>query len=127
MAAARTTPVSAAPRAPIAPGSINGLSDRGAMGLPEHYTSGPIEDLGPMIEDLRSLPIASLARITEDPRVPLQGRLAAGTLLGLLGDPRTPVDAPQMVDIPGDTVTAWRRRMSRPGIAISASKNLVVA
>lgn len=60
--------------------------------------------LRPHLVVLRSLSIDRLARVVEDPAVPLERRHAAGLLLGLLGDPRIVPDDPAMIDLPAATV-----------------------
>lgn len=88
----------------ILSGRINELSDRAAMGLPEHYVPAAIEDVAAEVEQMRGSSREELVHRAESLDAPLRVRLAAGTLLGLIGDPRTPVDNPQMVSIPGGDV-----------------------
>jgi formylglycine-generating enzyme required for sulfatase activity len=74
------------------------------MGLPEAFVArGPRAALEGM-HDLLALQPAVLAALAEDPREPFARRLAAGTVLGLVGDPRIRPEQPQTVDVPGATV-----------------------
>ncbi len=84
-------------------GEINRISDRAAMGLPEHYVAPAAEDLRPQVERARSCRVAQLVARAEDPSAGLDDRLAAGLVLGLVGDPRCPDLDPVMVDIPAGT------------------------
>ncbi|ONI77934.1 serine/threonine protein kinase [Actinosynnema sp. ALI-1.44] len=73
---------------------------------------------------LASADPASLAQRVEDPSVPLGERLAAGSVLGLVGDPRlTPVPATRAVDggdirrgLPPEEVAAVVARWSHVGV-----------
>lgn len=85
-------------------GRINELSDRAAMGLPESYVPAAIEELSAEMEQLRGSSFEALVQQAESPSAPLRVRLAAGSLLGWLGDPRTTVDDPHMITIPGGDV-----------------------
>ena len=89
----------------VVDGEINEISDRAAMGLPPGYVPPRAEDLGPLLAEARSAPVAHLAAQAEDPAVPRERRLAAGLVLGMAGDPRCPDMAPAMVDIPAGTAT----------------------
>jgi formylglycine-generating enzyme required for sulfatase activity len=82
---------------------INRVSDRAAMALPERYSPTRFADLGRDIAVLRGEPVEALIAVTESRDAPVSQRFAAGTLLGLAGDPRI-ADAPAMVDIPGGRV-----------------------
>ncbi len=82
---------------------VNELTDRAAMGLPEHYVTPRAERTPEVAGELTTDPAALVARIG-DPALPLENRLAAGTLLALLGDPRTTVLDPVMVGVPAATV-----------------------
>ncbi|MGX7826340.1 formylglycine-generating enzyme family protein [Actinokineospora sp. 24-640] len=78
---------------------INALTDRAAMGLPNHYLPPRAERTVPAAEDLTAEPTGLSSRVG-DPALPLERRLAAGVLLALLGDPRTPDLDPPMVEVP---------------------------
>jgi formylglycine-generating enzyme required for sulfatase activity len=79
---------------------INQVSDRAAMALPGSYSPTRFADIGRDVAALRGEPIEALISITESSDAPISRRFAAGTLLGLGGDPRI-AGAPAMVDIPG--------------------------
>lgn len=80
---------------------INLISDRKAMGLPEHYVPGVIESEFPTFESIRGLEVIELVSIAENPEVPFKTRYAASTILALVGDPRIQVFEPEMILIPG--------------------------
>lgn len=86
-------------------GEINHISDRAAMGLPEDYVSPRGEDLAELVEPMRGATVDELLRHAENPDDPVEQRLAAGLMLGLLGDPRCPDLDPVMVDVPAGTAT----------------------
>jgi formylglycine-generating enzyme required for sulfatase activity len=86
-------------------GDLHELTVRATMGLPEGYRSPLGEDLSRWCAALRGDPVPALAATVEDPAAPLQRRLAAGLLLGAVGDPRSADLDPVMVDIPGGTAT----------------------
>lgn len=80
---------------------VNTMTDRNAMGLPEHYVKPRAEQFADFTGcDDAGLLIERLSR----PNLPLETRIAAGTMLGLLGDPRV-TDPPQMIDVPAGV--AW--------------------
>lgn len=89
----------------VVKGEINKLSDRAAMGLPDSYVSPRAEDLAPLLDPMRALAPAALIEIAESTAEPVERRLAAGLVLGLIGDPRCPDLDPPMVDIPAGTAT----------------------
>ncbi|WP_438483717.1 formylglycine-generating enzyme family protein [Streptomyces sp. S186] len=78
---------------------INSLTDRAAMGLPEGYVEPRAERLAHFAQ-VAGDPPARLADLVEDPALPLEHRLAAGTALALAGDPRIHWDAPEMLPVP---------------------------
>lgn len=82
----------------------NTLNDRQAMGLPRSFVAGLAEHPLAGHRNLLGLDPDRLAVIVESPREPFGRRHAAGTLLGLLGDPRIGPVAPAMVDVPGGDV-----------------------
>ncbi len=55
--------------------------------------------------DLAALHASQLARLIESPHEPFERRLAAGALLCRLGDPRLCLDEPELVTLPGGSVT----------------------
>ncbi|MFD9226086.1 formylglycine-generating enzyme family protein [Streptomyces sp. NPDC060064] len=79
--------------------NVNALSDRAAVGLPDHYVPPRAEHAHDVIHELSADPHVLVARLT-DPELLLERRLAAGTLLALVGDPRLRSAAPAMVDVP---------------------------
>ncbi|WP_211208027.1 hypothetical protein [Effusibacillus pohliae] len=82
-------------------GRLNELSDRAAMGLPEHYISCRIEGVQEVFSVLREKDIRELVEIVEGKDFSLEIRYTAGLILGLLGDPRIDVLNPTMITIPG--------------------------
>lgn len=80
---------------------LNDLDDRTAMDLPPHL----VERTGPDLIGKRPRLLAAgpeeLLALVEDPGASFADRLAAGRVLGLLGDPRCVVDDPVMLDLPG--------------------------
>ncbi|MEW2287345.1 SUMF1/EgtB/PvdO family nonheme iron enzyme [Streptomyces sp. NPDC047841] len=98
------------------------LDDRAAMGLPPSFTDRIDRDrLNVLARRLAGEDPRALARLVEDPGAEMLLRLAAGTQLALVGDPRTTPLDPAMVDVPAArvrlglpedridaVVTAWR-------------------
>lgn len=84
-------------------GKLNSLSDRGAMGLPEFYTSSRIESIPENFDKLKHKNKRDLIDIIESKEYSLENRYAAGFILGLIGDPRIDVFNPKMISIPGST------------------------
>lgn len=82
----------------------NTLSDRAAMGLPDSFVARA--DVWPLREhrDLLSVPAETLVAVAEDPAQSFARRHAAGTVLGLVGDPRVRPDDPPMADVPAARV-----------------------
>ncbi|MFI1200247.1 formylglycine-generating enzyme family protein [Streptomyces sp. NPDC020883] len=78
---------------------INSLTDRAAMGLPEGYVEPRAERLAHFAQ-VAGTPPARLADLVEDAALPLEHRLAAGTALALVGDPRIDWEAPEMLPVP---------------------------
>ncbi|MER6046080.1 SUMF1/EgtB/PvdO family nonheme iron enzyme [Streptomyces sp. NPDC001793] len=78
---------------------INSLTDRAAMGLPEGYVEPRAERLAHFAQ-VAGVPPARLADLVEDAALPLEHRLAAGTALALVGDPRIDWEAPEMLPVP---------------------------
>jgi formylglycine-generating enzyme required for sulfatase activity len=89
----------------IVRGEINEISDRAAMGLPEAYVSPRGEDLSRTLLQVRDASPGELAALVESETEPLDTRLAAGLMLGHLGDPRCPDLDPVMVDVPAGFAT----------------------
>lgn len=65
---------------------------------------GRVPGTGGDLQDIRRADPASLVATVADPDVPPAGRLAAGTLLGLIGDPRVGL-VPDTVHVPAATPT----------------------
>lgn len=102
-------PVEASPRSP------NDMTDRGAMGLPECFVGRDAADEAALAE-LATYAPGELADLVGCASEPLGRRLAAGALLGLLGDPRIDPDDPVMVDVPGGTSTIGLDVMQVTGV-----------
>ncbi|MFL6110925.1 MAG: formylglycine-generating enzyme family protein [Catenulispora sp.] len=77
------------------------IGDRQSMLLPPWFQGRCSPDVlaGHAAELMRQSP-ADLAAAAEDPESPFERRYLAGTLCGLVGDPRVRPDDPAMVDIP---------------------------
>jgi toxoflavin biosynthesis protein ToxD len=82
-------------------GEINELSDRDAMGLPAHYVPPELVPARSTLDAIRAEPLERLVQLAQSVAAELPVRLAAGHLLGWLGDPRLDPLKPCMVDIPG--------------------------
>ena len=82
---------------------VNELSDRAALGLPEHYVAG-VHGQEVAFNRLRTWSKEALSIRVESPDAPLHERLAAGRILALVGDPRINGLNPPMVDVPGGRV-----------------------
>lgn len=83
---------------------IREMSNRAAMGLPESYAIPEAESLAQACSEIYGASRADLANSVENPGFSLEVRLAAGSLLGLLGDPRIRNLEPEMVTIDGGIV-----------------------
>jgi formylglycine-generating enzyme required for sulfatase activity len=84
----------------------NALADRAAMGLPDSFVDRIDQDhFAEECSRLAAAGTAALAGTAEDPSLPYLTRLAAGSLLALLGDPRIRLWSPVMLDVPA----AWVR------------------
>jgi formylglycine-generating enzyme required for sulfatase activity len=83
---------------------IRSMSDRAAMGLPEIYAIPEAESLADASSEIYGASRADLAGRIESLEAPVHSRLAAGMLLGLLGDPRVRNLEPEMITIPGGAV-----------------------
>lgn len=79
---------------------INLMSARSAMGLPEHYVSTGRTSLSEVFGTLCVVSPEALINITTNSDEPFELRLAAGTLLGLIGDPRISPFNPSMHTVP---------------------------
>ncbi|MFF2807050.1 formylglycine-generating enzyme family protein [Streptomyces sp. NPDC058000] len=78
------------------------IGDRHAMRLPPWFEGRSCpQTLHHHAADLLKETPQSLAHLAEDPHTPFERRYMAGTLCGLVGDPRIRPDDPPMVDIPG--------------------------
>lgn len=90
---------------PMLADNPNRLTDREAMGLPETFVARLPATLLAGHRDLPCVEPGELAALAADPRQPFERRYAAGTLLGLVGDPRIrPLD-PCMFAIPAARAT----------------------
>lgn len=78
---------------------VNSSSDRRAIGLPEHYVPTRNEAPSEAIRRLVAVDANRLAQQVEDPSVPLEDRLAGGTVLAYFGDPRVRTLDPPMIEI----------------------------
>lgn len=90
--------------APVVMANPNTLSDRAAMGLPDTFASRTGTRPLHRHPDLYGVPADALVEVAQDSAQPYSRRLAAGSLLGLLGDPRVRVDDPPMADVPAARV-----------------------
>ena len=83
---------------------INKMTNREAMALPSFYQEESLDQkkLKDSNLKLRSLSPSILATIIESEERNFYDRLAAGTLLATLGDPRINCYNPSMISIPGD-------------------------
>jgi formylglycine-generating enzyme required for sulfatase activity len=83
----------------------NRLSARAAMGLPDRF----LDRLDPLLlathRDLLALDAQGLVREQSAAGNSADRRIAAGTVLGLVGDPRLSTLRPDMVQLPGGPVT----------------------
>jgi hypothetical protein len=84
----------------ILPDNPNRLSDREAMGLPETFVDRQPAALLAEHRALLSAKAEDLVALVEDPGQPFDRRHAAGTVLGLIGDPRVRTLDPVMQRIP---------------------------
>lgn len=82
---------------------VNSMTDRAAMGLPDHYVRPRAESAQDVGADLAVDP-AALADRLADPGTALERRIAAGTLLALVGDPRIDPLDPVMLPVPAGTL-----------------------
>lgn len=80
---------------------LNSLTDRAAMGLPEHYAGPDGAGVSREIERLLKPSPAALAERVEEVGASFEQRYAAGLLLGMGTDPRIEALDPKMVDVPG--------------------------
>jgi len=81
------------------------MTDRERLGLPDYFVTDRFSgQLPPAYERLRGLSARELVTLVEDDEASLTDRLTAGSLLGLLGDPRIETTKPRMIDIPGGAV-----------------------
>ncbi|WP_234388144.1 MULTISPECIES: formylglycine-generating enzyme family protein [Streptomyces] len=79
----------------------NELSDRAAMGLPDSFVDRVSSDrFGAECSRLAGHDPLELAALAEEPTAVFLTRLAAGSLLALLGDPRIDVYRPAMLEVP---------------------------
>lgn len=78
----------------------NSLGDRAAMGLPGHLVDRLPADVFARHADLLRGRPERLAALCEDRGEPFERRYVAGSVLGMVGDPRIVADDPRMVDVP---------------------------
>ncbi|MGA4845759.1 formylglycine-generating enzyme family protein [Streptomyces sp. G5(2025)] len=78
---------------------INALTDRAAMGLPDHYVRPRAETLSPA-HLVAGLGGDEPAAMMDDASLGPDVLLAVGTALALAGDPRIREDDPPMLDVP---------------------------
>ncbi|MFG2780069.1 formylglycine-generating enzyme family protein [Streptomyces prunicolor] len=106
----------------------NELSDRDAMGLPGRLVERLPHDLFAGHSDLFTVPVERLAAVCADPAETFERRYAAGSMLGLRGDPRIRTDDPELVDVPAgkaelglpeDEVASVVARWARVGVVDS--------
>jgi toxoflavin biosynthesis protein ToxD len=80
------------------------LDDRAAMGLPRSFVARLPRALFAGERDLLREEPTELVAVAEDPAQPFVRRLAAGSLLALVGDPRVRPDDPPTVEVPAARV-----------------------
>lgn len=85
--------------------SLNDRSDRVAMGLTDGFTRTAADDLASDIPKLLTKPEDYLLTTTADTTTSLPQRWAAGTVLGLKGDPRINPLSPTMIEIESVTTS----------------------
>jgi toxoflavin biosynthesis protein ToxD len=83
----------------------NEVSPREAMGLPDRFRDRLDPRLLASHRDLLTLEASTLVRELSTASHPVERRIAAGTWLGVLGDPRLRTLQPDMVHLPGGRVT----------------------
>lgn len=83
---------------------IRTMTERAAMGLPETYGVPEAESLGHVGTQVHQASREDMAGLVESPHAAFDVRLAAGLMLGLLGDSRIRLDAPAMCEVPGGRV-----------------------
>lgn len=84
--------------------NINTMSDREAMGLPNHFSASSGQMIAMSFQTLKDLSIEALISIAESTEHSFLERYAAGQLLALQGDPRLNVFQPVMCDVVAGTV-----------------------
>lgn len=89
---------------------IRTMTERAAMGLPEAYAVPEAESLSKIGTQIYGASREYMAALVEGHDAALEARLAAGLMLGLLGDSRIRLHEPQMLSIAGGEVsigTLW--------------------
>jgi toxoflavin biosynthesis protein ToxD len=86
------------------PPNPNLLQDRAAMGLPASLVTRLPAEVFAAHRDLLGRDADALVAVAEDPAEPFERRFAAGSFLGLTGDPRVRPDDPPMADVPAARV-----------------------
>jgi len=79
---------------------ISNLSDREAMGFPDHYVKSSLEQSDRLFVELTHLNKSQLVEILENEQIEFSRRFSVGQLLALLGDPRITTESPDMITIP---------------------------
>lgn len=82
----------------------NALGDREAMGLPDRLVERLPHDLFAEHTALFAEPAEVLCALCAAPDTPFAVRYAAGSILGLRGDPRIRPDDPELVEVPAARV-----------------------
>ncbi len=80
--------------------SINSMSSREAMTLPDYFVPSCLEGIDQHIIELIHHSLSSLVIDAENLNNPLKCRFAAGVLLGLMKNPRINIFDPCMIDVP---------------------------
>lgn len=89
----------------IVQGNINKITNRAAMGLPEHYVKCKAETIHNEMKEVRSWSEKDLLCTVDDPAQTMTTRLASGLILAVIGDPRINCLNPAMVTIPKGIAT----------------------
>lgn len=84
----------------IITGEINKISDRAAMGLPDHYVEPKLRGLEESARKFIGASPHDLVDCMADSAIDFITRLTAGILAGIVGDPRISAEAPSMIRIP---------------------------
>lgn len=85
-------------------GTINQLSEREAMGLPNQYIGSSLDNVGTQTQKFEQLSTEALFAVIEDINAKFIDRFVCGQILSLRGDPRINVLAPEMLTVPAAKV-----------------------